>query len=115
LPAQPAALEVVLYALRNLLPKIPTEEAARTEFGVLPIAASHVQHNFPLIRFFGADLSDHFPHLAEKYLVDVEGGSERLLRQNQLLLSHASYQKPEEGRLGFRVLCIHPDMVPYDS
>ena len=63
-PAQPTGLEVVLYALRGLLPKVPAEGVARMEFGVLPVAVSHAQRHFPLIRFVGADLSDHFPRLA---------------------------------------------------
>ena len=63
-PAQPPALEVVLYALQGLLSKVPAEGVARMEFGVLPVAVSHAQRHFPLILFVGADLSDPFPRLA---------------------------------------------------
>ena len=114
-PAQPTALEVVLYALQGLLPKVPAEGVARMEFGVLPVAVSHAQRHFPLIRFVGADLSDHFPRLAEKYPVYVEEGFETLLRLNQLLPSRVSYRKLEEGRLEFRVLCIHLNMALCDN
>ena len=114
-PAQPPALEVVLYALQGLLPKVPAEGVARMEFGVLPVAVSHAQRHFPLIRFVGADLSDHFPRLAEKYPVYVEEGFETLLHQNQLLPAHVSYRKLEEGRLEFRVLCIHLNMALCDN